>query len=125
VTGSLNHYAFGAVCGFIWRRVIGIDALEPGFKTIAFRPLIDPRLPGAAGDYESAMGRVSCAWRRTNGGLAVDVTVPANATARVHLPVPPGATVRESRRTVNLLERTETEAVVQVGSGSYSFTVTA
>jgi alpha-L-rhamnosidase len=32
VTGSLNHYAFGAVCGFIWRRVIGIDALEPGFK---------------------------------------------------------------------------------------------
>jgi alpha-L-rhamnosidase len=26
VTGSLNHYAFGAVCGFIWRRIIGIAA---------------------------------------------------------------------------------------------------
>ncbi|MDR7118787.1 family 78 glycoside hydrolase catalytic domain [Caulobacter sp. BE254] len=125
VTGSLNHYAFGAVCGFLWRRVIGIDALEPGFKAIAFRPLVDPRLPGAAGTYESAMGRIACAWRRTGDGLAVEVTVPANATGRVHLPALPGATVREGRRTVAPLERTETEAVVQVGSGSYAFTVTA
>jgi alpha-L-rhamnosidase len=124
VTGSLNHYAFGAVCGFIYRRVVGIDALEPGFRTIAFRPLIDPRLPGASGDYESVLGRISCAWRRTAKGLAVEVTVPANAKARVHLPVPPGATVREGRRIITLLERSETEAVVQVGSGSYSFTVT-
>lgn len=121
----MNHYAFGAVCGFIWRRVIGIDALEPGFKTIALRPLVDPRLPGAAGDYESAMGRISCGWRRTAGGLTVEVVVPANATARVHLPAKPGATIREGRRPLAPIERTETEAVVQVGSGSYSFTVTA
>jgi alpha-L-rhamnosidase len=125
VTGSLNHYAFGAVCGFLWRRVIGIDALEPGFKAIAFRPLVDPRLPGAAGTYESAMGRIACAWRRTGDGLAVDVTVPANATGRVHLPALSGATVREGRRAITSLERTATEAVVQVGSGSYAFTVTA
>jgi alpha-L-rhamnosidase len=46
------------------------------------------------------MGRISCAWRRTAGGLAVDVVVPANATARVHLPVTPGASVREGRRAV-------------------------
>jgi len=125
VTGSLNHYAFGAVCGFIWRRVVGIDALEPGFKRIAFRPLIDPRLPGAAGDYESAMGRISCGWRRTANGLAVDVVVPANATAQVHLPITPGATVREGRRVVIPIKRTPTEAIVEIGSGAYTFTVTA
>jgi alpha-L-rhamnosidase len=125
VTGSLNHYAFGAVCGFIYRRVVGIDALEPGFKRIAFRPLIDPRLPGAAGDYESVLGRISCAWRRTAGGLAVDVTVPANAAAEVHLPASPGAVIREGRRTITPLQRDPNTAVVQIGSGSYRFTVTA
>jgi alpha-L-rhamnosidase len=71
------------------------------------------------------MGRIACAWRRTGDGLAVDVTVPANATARVHLPALPGATVREGRRAITSLQRTETEAIVQVGSGSYAFTVTA
>jgi alpha-L-rhamnosidase len=123
VTGSLNHYAFGAVCGFIWRRVIGIDALEPGFKAIAFRPLVDPRLPGAAGTYESAMGRIACAWRRTAGGLAVDVAVPANATARVELPAGNDAVIREGGRAIRLAERGDGVAVIEVGSGAYSFTL--
>ncbi|MGH1560675.1 alpha-L-rhamnosidase C-terminal domain-containing protein [Caulobacter segnis] len=86
VTGSLNHYAFGAVCGFVWRRIIGIDALEPGFRRIAIRPLFDPRLPGAAGGYESVVGRISSTWRRTAGGVRLDVAIPANTTARVELP---------------------------------------
>jgi alpha-L-rhamnosidase len=125
VTGSLNHYAFGAVCGFIWRRVVGIDALAPGFKRIAFRPLVDPRLPGAAGDYESVLGRIACAWRRTADGLDVNVTVPANASAEVHLPASPGAVIREGRRILTPRERDPNTAVVQIGSGSYRFTVTA
>ncbi|PIB91379.1 alpha-L-rhamnosidase [Caulobacter sp. FWC2] len=103
VTGSLNHYAFGAVCGFIWRRIIGIDALEPGFRKIAIRPLIDPRLPGAAGDYESVVGRISSAWKRTTGGIRLDVTIPPNTTARVELP----------------------SRVVEIGSGSHTFTFSA
>lgn len=86
VSGSLNHYAFGAVCGFIWRRIIGIDALKPGFRRIAIRPLVDPRLSGAAGDYESVVGRVSSGWKRTASGVRYDVVIPPNTTARVELP---------------------------------------
>lgn len=86
VRGSLNHYAFGAVCGFIWRRIIGIDALKPGFRRIAIRPLVDPRLSGAAGDYESVVGRVSSGWKRTASGVRYDVVIPPNTTARVELP---------------------------------------
>ncbi|UAL10056.1 alpha-L-rhamnosidase [Caulobacter segnis] len=108
VTGSLNHYAFGAVCGFVWRRIIGIDALEPGFRRIAIRPLIDPRLPGARGDYESVVGRISSAWKRTSGGVQLAVTIPANTTARVELPSPDGK-----------------GRVVDVGAGSHTFTFSA
>jgi len=104
VQGSLNHYAFGAVCGFIWRRIIGIDALEPGFRKIAIRPLVDPRLPGASGDYESVVGRISSAWKRTAGGVRYDITIPPNTTARIELPGHPA---------------------IEVGSGSHTFTVSA
>jgi len=37
----LNHYALGAVCGFLFRRLAGIAPLEPGFRRIEVRPLID------------------------------------------------------------------------------------
>jgi alpha-L-rhamnosidase len=104
VQGSLNHYAFGAVCGFIWRRIIGIDALEPGFRKIAIRPLVDPRLPGAAGDYESVVGRISSAWKRTARGVRYNIAIPPNTTARVELPGDPA---------------------LEIGSGSHTFTVNA
>lgn len=123
VTGSLNHYAFGAVCGFVWRRVIGIDALEPGFKTIAVRPLVDPRVASASADYDSVVGRISCGWKTTTDGLRLDLVAPANTSARVELPAGRGAMIREGGRAARVAERTDAIAVIEVGSGVYSFTV--
>lgn len=83
---SFNHYALGAVVGFFYRRIAGIDAAEPGFRRIAIRPLAGGRLTGAAAEYDSMVGRISSAWSRSGDALTLDVTVPTNASARVDVP---------------------------------------
>ena len=91
---SFNHYALGAVAGFLFRRIAGIDAGAPGFKEILVRPVLDPRLRRAGADYDSAMGRISTDWRWTPGeAFNLSMTVPANATAKLELPAHLGSSV--------------------------------
>ena len=79
---SYNHYMFGSVCGFLFRRLAGIDAASPGFETIVIRPLLDPRVRKGGGDYDSVMGRISTDWSLApDGSFTYEVTVPSNATA--------------------------------------------
>jgi len=129
---SQNHYAFGAVCGFLFRRVAGIDTLSPGFESIVVRPVLDPRVPKGGGDYDSIMGRISTDWtQHLDGRFMLDVTLPANTTARVHLPVRLSSRIEEggrdlSRRPeIRLMTRTSHEAILEVGSGTYKFAVAA
>jgi len=127
---SLNHYALGAVCGFLFRRLAGIAPLEPGFRRIEVRPLIDPRVKRGGGTYDSQLGRISTEWQQQNaGGFSLDLTVPPNATALVYLPATRAMSVTEGGRSIpgirDLSEvgRTNDEAIIEVGSGRYQFAV--
>jgi alpha-L-rhamnosidase len=86
VTGSLNHYAFGAVMGFVYRRLGGIDCAEPGFLSLAVRPIFSSRLDGFGAEYHAATGRIATRWQRKGGKTTFEVTVPANVSAEVQLP---------------------------------------
>ena len=89
---SFNHYALGAVAGFLFRRIAGIDAAAPGFSQILVRPVLDPRLRHAGADYDSVLGRISTDWRWTPGeSFDLALTIPPNAAARVALPTRLGA----------------------------------
>ena len=47
---SFNHYALGAVAGFLFRRVAGIEPAAPGFREITVAPGARPaRPPGRRG----------------------------------------------------------------------------
>jgi len=126
---SYNHYAFGAVGGFLFRRVAGISPAAPGFKRILVKPALDPRVKAGGADYESVLGRISTRWRQGDAGLTLDLTVPPNATAEVRLPAPSADAVRESGRgiggrpDVKRLKAPAGEVAFEVGSGSYRFAV--
>ena len=49
---SFNHYSFGSVGEFYYRYILGIQPLEPGFKTIRIRPRIDARIGHFSGRYK-------------------------------------------------------------------------
>jgi alpha-L-rhamnosidase len=84
---SFNHYALGAVSGFIMRRLVGIDALEPGFRRILVRPLITASSRQGAGKHVSPMGLIQTDWSVSpSGRLRLALVVPANAKAQLVLP---------------------------------------
>ncbi len=127
---SFNHYAFGAVGGFLFRRVAGISPMEPGFKKILVKPVLDPRVRAGGADYESILGRISTRWRSTpKGGFSLDLSVPPNAEAEIWLPAKAASAVREGGRgivgrgDVRVLPQMGDETAVEVGSGTYRFTV--
>jgi alpha-L-rhamnosidase len=125
---SFNHYALGAVCGFLFRRVAGIAPAAPGFRRILIRPVLDPRVRNGGGDYDSVAGRISTTWRQgPDGALTLDVTLPPNTTGEIHLPTRPGAAIKEGgraidgRRDITVLSRANDLAVLEMGSGDYRF----
>ena len=59
---SFNHYALGAVTSFLYRRVAGIAAAEPGFARVMCQPLMDARLGSGQAHHDTVQGRVSAQW---------------------------------------------------------------
>jgi alpha-L-rhamnosidase len=55
---SFNHYALGAVCGFLHRRLGAIEPKEPGFARFRVAPVLDKRNAGLAAKLDSVRGRI-------------------------------------------------------------------
>ena len=85
---SFNHYAYGAVCAWIWETVAGIaaDPADPGFKHIIMKPVPDKRLGSVDAEYASAAGLIKSAWKYDGDKWIWEFTVPEGATATVTLP---------------------------------------
>lgn len=85
---SFNHYAYGAVCAWIWKTVAGIaaDTSAPGFRHIIMQPIPDKRLGFVSAEYPSAAGVIKSAWRYEGDNWIWEFTIPEGATASVRLP---------------------------------------
>ncbi|WP_230291146.1 alpha-L-rhamnosidase [Croceicoccus sp. Ery5] len=84
---SYNHYAFGAVVGFFYRRLAGIAPAAPGFARIAVRPVWLPEVGRVSARYDSVMGRIEAATDGDGEGLkSLSLAIPPNTSAQVELP---------------------------------------
>jgi alpha-L-rhamnosidase len=83
---SYNHYAFGSVMAWVFRRAAGIDTDDsgPGYRHLTIQPHFDPALPQLHVEYDSAYGTVVSDWRQESRTFTI--TIPANTTAAVTLP---------------------------------------
>jgi alpha-L-rhamnosidase len=132
---SFSHYAFGAVCEWMFRFLAGIDTDGPGFRRIRIRP--GPPAPGSNPDrnpidwvkatYRSRRGPIAVAWKRGEGRFELQTTIPPNTRATVHLPAEEGGSIREGDKTlaeaagVRLIRLEDGCAVIETGSGDYAF----
>lgn len=81
---SMNHYSPGAVCGFLFDTVCGIQiAGENHFRIV---PIPGGTLTHAAARYDSPYGLVESKWKKREDHTTYVITIPANCTAEVILP---------------------------------------
>jgi alpha-L-rhamnosidase len=88
LSGSLNHYSYGAVCDFLFAGIAGIRPVweEPGYKHFILKPLHGGTLTQASATFESLYGTIGSSWEKTEQGIAYRFEVPANTTATIMLP---------------------------------------
>jgi len=126
---SFNHYSYGAIGDWMYRVVAGIDTYEdgPGYKHIRIQPHPGGGMTSVEADLQTYYGKVSSHWRVEEGGLLLDVEIPANTTASVYLPSWDGAMVTEGGKPLGSLKEIEVKGVetgwliLNLGSGSYHF----
>lgn len=124
---SFNHYAYGASVQWLYQTVLGIDALEPGFKRILIKPEPGPGVTFASGYYDSIQGRIVTAWKIEGGKLKLDVTIPPNTTAEIRIPGDSLEKITEGINPVTeadglkFLKSEDSLMIFDAGSGSYHF----
>lgn len=86
---SFNHYAYGAVMGWMYRTMAGIrPGREAGFARFTLAPKPDRRVGWCNASYRTAHGVIKSHWRYENDGRFVwSFTVPPGTVADV---IPPG-----------------------------------
>lgn len=124
---SLNHANFGTCTEWFYWGILGIDLLQPGFTKILINPQPGGGLTSAQGYYDSVQGRIASAWQLTNNIFTLNVTIPANTTAEIHVPTTNAAAITESgvpaagATGVTYVGVSNNAAIYNVGSGSYIF----
>ena len=128
---SFNHYAYGAVGDWLYRKVAGIDLNpeQPGFKSFIIKPHPGGEMNDVNASYESPYGNISSSWKIENGKFQLKVNIPVNSSAEVYIPST-GSTLE-----VNGVQVADAESVnakgldyqylkIKKGSGEYTFVST-
>ncbi|MGI6316782.1 MAG: family 78 glycoside hydrolase catalytic domain [Christensenellales bacterium] len=83
---SLNHYAYGAVGDFFYRRICGLEAVEPGYRRFRVKPVPGGGLSWAECTYECPFGRITVNWEQKERDFILRVEVPEQTLCNVILP---------------------------------------
>ena len=82
---SFNHYAYGAVFGWIFNNCAGINMVKPAYKEILIKPLIDKRLGFVDCSFKSRYGDIKVYWKYENGKVSFKISVPKGIKATIDL----------------------------------------
>ena len=83
---SFNHYAYGSVGDWLYRKVAGIECLEAGFRKIRIKPYPVRELGAVLAQYTASYGRISVAYFYESGKIHWEIIVPANTETVIELP---------------------------------------
>ena len=83
---SYNHYAYGSVMEFVYRRIAGIEAKAPGFSKILVAPHPVKGLPTLRAEYESVKGKIVSDYAEKDGKIRYTIVIPDGVEAEIELP---------------------------------------
>jgi len=126
---SFNHYAYGAVGNWLYTKVAGIQADQetPGYKKTIIKPHITEQLTYAKAEYHSVYGKILSHWQMTDGKLRLNIVVPPNTTAQIHIPAKGIEQVLENNapvsgdQNIKVTGIKDGRVILETGSGEYKF----
>lgn len=83
---SYNHYAYGSVMEFVYRRIAGIEPAEAGFKTVRIAPNPCKGLAKLKVEYETVNGKIVSSYAQKDGKIKFTVEIPEDIQAEIILP---------------------------------------
>jgi alpha-L-rhamnosidase len=83
---SFNHYAYGAVGDFFYRRILGIEALSGGYATFQIRPVPGGGLQWAKGKASTPYGDILVHWEINHGEFRMEIHSPMECKGTVIMP---------------------------------------
>ena len=126
---SFNHYAYGAIGKWMYQVVagIGIDEQHPGYKHVIIHPMPGGGLTSARATHNGLYGEIVSGWVLDGDKLTMNVEIPANSTASIHIPGSPARIEFNSSVLTDSgvdYKQTDEETVVNTGSGNYVIVTT-
>ena len=83
---SYNHYAYGAVGDFLYRRVAGIEATSGGYKTFNIKPVIGGGLKWVKAFHKTPYGKIEVSWKIEDDIFTLEFKVPVSTTCLITMP---------------------------------------
>lgn len=83
---SYNHYAYGSVMEFAYRRIAGIEAAAPGFKKIKISPTPLKGLPKFEASYRSVSGNIISKYENIGEKIIYTIRIPDGIEAEICIP---------------------------------------
>jgi len=112
---SFNHCSLGCVGEWLFTDLAGIKILEPGFKKVMISPFIPKDLDFANATFKTSYGIIKSSWKKADGNLHIQISIPFNTSAIVVLP----AQEIISAEKYKILKTENGFTYIEVGSGNY------
>lgn len=120
---SRNHVMLlGDLLIWFYEDLAGIknDPSSVAFKKIWMEPVFPKDLTHVNASYVSPYGKIVSEWKRNDNKLIWNITIPANTTATIKLPVAFNVNVDKNQTGVHNVQKTNDALVVELGSGQYT-----
>ncbi|NII29226.1 family 78 glycoside hydrolase catalytic domain [Pseudoflavitalea sp. X16] len=122
---SNNHLMLGHIMEWFYGGLAGIRQSDRSvaWSNIVIQPEVVGDISYVKGSYESLYGTIVSEWKKEGNVFTLNVTIPANTRATVHIPGAKGRQVTEGGEAVQIIAYKDDYALVGVGAGKYEFVV--
>jgi hypothetical protein len=126
---SNNHLMLGHLLEWLYNGIGGISQTDKSvaWKEISIHPQIVSSVSHASTSFTSPYGKITCDWRINGNVYSLEVNIPANSCAVIHLPTTATDKITDFGMPLSASEsireiRTEgDETTIHAGSGHYYF----
>jgi alpha-L-rhamnosidase len=125
--GTRIHNCYNSIGSWFIQRLAGIqpDIQSPGFKNAIIKPAIVEGLNYVRATHDTLYGTIQSNWTREDDTLKMEIRIPPNTTATIHVPTTNASTLMINGQSalvaphISIIETDLQAVILHVQSGNY------